>query len=136
MVGEAEIAIVEFAKNFDDRAKLLKTPNLWISDKGKIRQNDLAPQIEMDDLPYPDKDLFYDIFPEYQKRSTFTFMASRGCPYQCTYCCNDIYFDLYKGQKTVRFQSPKYVIEQLKYFKNKFHFNRVDFMDDVLATKL
>ena len=136
MVGEAEIAIVEFAKNFGDRAKLLKTPNLWIADKGEIRQNDLAPQIEMDDLPYPDKDLFYDIFPEYQKRSTFTFMASRGCPYQCTYCCNDIYFDLYKGQQTVRFQSPKYVVEQLKYFKNKFHFNRVDFMDDVLATKL
>ena len=33
MVGEAEIAIVEFAKNFGDRAKLLKTPNLWISIK-------------------------------------------------------------------------------------------------------
>ena len=26
--------------------------------------------------------------------------------------------------------------QQLKYFKNKFHFYRVDFMDDVLASKL
>ena len=60
-------------------------------------------------------------------------MASRGCPYQCTYCCNNVYVDLYKGQKTVRFQSAKYVVEQLKYFKEKYDFARVDFMDDVLA---
>jgi hypothetical protein len=136
IIGEADVAIVDFADNFYNWDKLKTVQNLWIKENGEVIKNSLRPKIRnLDDLSYPDKELFYNQFPKFQNKGTFTFLASRGCPYKCTYCCNDVYNELYKGQKILNFQSPEYVIEQLKYFKHKYNYSLVDFMDDVLAVK-
>ena len=41
-------------------------------------------------------------------------MASRGCPYNCTYCFNAAYSDLYSGQKRVRWRSVGNLIEEIR----------------------
>ena len=136
IAGEGETAIVEFCKNFSNPEKLIKTPNLSIKHNGKTYQNPLAPLVDMDTLPYPDKELFYQHFPEYHIESTFSYMSSRGCPYSCAFCCNDVYNDMYRGEQPVRAQSAEYVVEQLKYFKEKYKITEVDFLDDVFASTL
>ena len=136
IVGDGEEAVVDFADNFHDWDKLKTVQNLWIKKDGKVIKNPLRPKMtNLDNLPFPDKDLFFEQFPKFQKK-VFGVVASRGCPYKCTYCCNNVYNELYKGQKILSFQSPEYVIEQLKYFKCKYNYSLLEFMDDVLAVKM
>jgi len=62
--------------------------------------------------------------------------ASRGCPYNCTYCCNHYLRKLYpNGNKYLRFRSVENVIAELKYLRDKYpQGNFVRFTDDTLST--
>ncbi len=51
--------------------------------------------------------------------------ASRGCPYQCTYCCTYLSW----GRK-VRYKSVKKVIDEMVELKNKFNVGVIHFVDD------
>ena len=136
MIGEGEVAITQFTDNYHHKKSLITSQNIWIKENDEIHKNRVTGLVDLEDLPYPDKDLFLDCFPEFYRKGSFTFMASRGCPRKCSYCSNSVYNTIYRGQKTVRYQSPEYVIEQLSYFKTKYDFKKIDFMDDVFATNL
>jgi len=61
-------------------------------------------------------------------------MSSRGCPYQCTYCCNHSLQKIYKGKgKYVRFKSPKRVIQEIKSALKAVKVGRVGFGDDIFT---
>ena len=47
-----------------------------------------GPVQQLDDLPSPAFDLFYDADPRYRKEPNKSFLATRGCPYRCSYCFN------------------------------------------------
>lgn len=58
-------------------------------------------------------------------------MASRGCPYHCAYCCNNLLRRLYPRQKYVRFLGVETLIAELKDLTTRFPFlNMVLFSDD------
>ncbi len=59
-------------------------------------------------------------------------MASRGCPFSCPYCCNDILKKLYKGQFKIRRRSVDNVIYELEWAKANFKISEVYFLDEVL----
>jgi anaerobic magnesium-protoporphyrin IX monomethyl ester cyclase len=134
VVGEAEFQILEFAKNFK-REKLYSVPSVWIKKKGKIIKNPLSllPK-DLDVIPFPDKDLFYKYWPVTLRNTTYVIMGSRGCPYHCTYCSNNVYSKMYKGQNRLRFRSPENVVSELIQAKKKYKFRIVEFFDDVLTT--
>jgi radical SAM superfamily enzyme YgiQ (UPF0313 family) len=44
--------------------------------------------LDLDALPSPAFDLFYDADPRYRKEPNKSFLATRGCPYRCSYCFN------------------------------------------------
>ena len=46
----------------------------------------------LDDLPYPDRELFNS---QIQSISRLDFIASRGCPFNCSYCFNQKYRELF-----------------------------------------
>jgi len=134
IVGEADYQIVEFARKFFDQKKLLSVPSLWIKNKKKIIRNKLALlEKNLDKLPFPDKDIFYSQVPKPLTETTYVIMASRGCPFACSYCANNIYKKLYLGQKRLRFRSPENVVAELMLAKKKYKFKIVEFFDDVLA---
>ncbi|MBT5306011.1 MAG: radical SAM protein [Candidatus Scalindua sp.] len=64
-------------------------------------------------------------------------MASRGCPYQCTYCCNHYIKSLYpNSEKYLRFKSVDKLIDEIKSGLNKYPFlETVRFFDDTLSIK-
>ena len=134
IVGEADKTILDFAKNFE-AGDISPTPSLWYRKKGKLIKNPLAPLVtDLDSLPYPDKDLFYhsSLSPT-TKHMAYTAVGSRGCPFACTYCSNNVYQKLYQGQKRFRNRSPENIIGELEHNKAKYQFPRVEFADDVLA---
>jgi radical SAM superfamily enzyme YgiQ (UPF0313 family) len=133
IVGEADFSIIEFAKNFFTK-DLYSTPSLWIKKGRKLIKNPLLPlPANLDSLPFPDKKIFYEQIPATLRDYSYVIMGSRGCPFSCSYCSNNVYKKLYFGQKRLRFRSPENIIEELKLAKTIYPFKIVEFMDDVLT---
>lgn len=133
LLGEADKTIIEFAHKFK-RKSFYSMTSFWGKNNNKIVKNGVSPlPKELNTLPFPDKDLFYSQIPSNLINFSYVIMGSRGCPFACTYCSNNVYENLYCGQKRLRFRDPKNIIEELSYAKKKYAFKRVEFMDDVLT---
>lgn len=82
---------------------------------------------DLDNLPIPDLSMvdirkYTGAYPLGKLPSMFI-MASRGCPFHCTFCSKSIYGN------TVRYHSVEYVLEQLDYYKS-LGIREVFFQDD------
>lgn len=62
-------------------------------------------------------------------------MTSRGCPFTCSYCCNNIFMKIYHGKgKYVRRRSVDNVIEELAGAKERYeNLKMIFFHDDVFT---
>jgi radical SAM superfamily enzyme YgiQ (UPF0313 family) len=82
---------------------------------------------DLDELPLPDKDIFWK-FGAFRER--YYLMTARGCPYECTYCINHQLHALYPKEPFVRRRSPKNVIDELIWAKQRYHIKNIYFHDD------
>ena len=129
--GEGEYPMLELAEAIDQGKDYSQIKNLWVKKDGNIIKNEIRSLIEdLDSLPLPDRDL-YNKYPKYFKNKTFeTFIVSRGCPFQCTFCFNHSYKKIYQGKgRFVRFNSVDRVIEEIKYVTKKYNSKSVVFAD-------
>jgi len=136
--GEDECALLELVNGLESNNDIRTIRNLWVKQNAKIHRNEIRPLIEnLDDLPFWDREMF-----EYQSHLNLSrkgdrnvkVMASRGCPYRCTYCSNLYFKELYPNKnKYLRMRTVNYVIEELIYLKNNFDFDYVGFHDDNLT---
>lgn len=128
-VGEGEHAIVELV----EREVTLERPirNLWY----KSRRNKLRPLIQdLDSLPLPDKDLFYEQKPIFKKG--YTISTGRGCPYSCTFCASAGLREVYKEYglgNSVRQRSVGGIIGELVAAQLCYKPKTVYFTDDNLT---
>lgn len=133
-VGEGEQALLELIESLKKGKPSYKIRNLWFKKKnGQIIKNPMRPLIEnLDELPYPDKDLYFDQLPH--TKDYYLTMATRGCPYRCTYCANNIKAQIFKGKgKYLRLRSVKSVIAELVWAKKRYpNLKRVGLPDDIL----
>jgi radical SAM superfamily enzyme YgiQ (UPF0313 family) len=133
-IGEGEGALVELCDCLSSGREIYGIQNLWLKRGGEIVKNPIRPLIEdLDNLPYPDRELFnYESLEEMSERR-FTVMASRGCPYSCSYCCNHIIREKYPNKKDyVRFRSAENVITEIENgLRNYPDIERIIFHDDI-----
>jgi radical SAM superfamily enzyme YgiQ (UPF0313 family) len=133
--GEGESALIELCRKLDRNEDISTISNIWVKKNGKIHRNPLRPLIDnLDELPFPDRSIFDypNLYAEREGR--LSFLVSRGCPYDCAYCCNHLMRKIYgtKG-KPVRFRSVDNVISELKYVIQSYPFHKtVIFDDDIL----
>ncbi len=136
IIGEGEYAVLDLIEHLQKGDKieaLLDTPNICFRYQDGFRINLPRPYIQnLDALPFPDKMLFYEKVPLLEKQYYIT--TSRGCPYSCTYCSNDMYHQIYcKENNHVRRRSPDNVIEELMFFKQRGKVKFISFVDDVFT---
>ncbi len=133
-VGEGEGAIQDIVERLGGGGTLDSIPNLWVRrPDGSIARNEVRPLVEgLDTLPFPDRDLF-----EYSRilrgrGCGLEVMASRGCPFPCSFCASHKLKELYRGKgKFVRYRSVKNVVEEIKAQIEKFpEAGSVTFHDD------
>lgn len=133
--GEGERPLAALLESREKGEETTKINNLWFKKDGKIIKNPVGPLIEnLDELPFPDRDMLdyqahIDILKEGERNVKV--MATRGCPYVCTYCCNKYFRGLYPNkQRYLRYRSPENVIAELKELRKKYRFEKVGFHDD------
>ena len=144
-VGEGDHTIVELANRLESGESCSDLPNLWLRDGNGIRRNPPLPLIrDLDSLPFPDftninKLLFEKEtvlpLPSSDTVLHYSILTSRGCPYGCTYCCNNVLRHRlsYEGS-FVRRRSINNVISELRLAREKFpKLNYIFFNDDVFT---
>lgn len=87
---------------------------------------------DLDALPYFDKEIWEK---HIRIGDMYLTMASRGCPYTCSFCFNNFFAKLPDGKrgKYVRQRSVDHVMGELLLAKAKYKLRIVDFQDDVFT---
>ena len=121
-IGEGEYPTLELLDKMRDGKKFYDIESFWFNVKGKIIKNPVRPLIEdLDELPFPDIDLFDYKNLEATKVDTALIMLSRGCIYACTYCGNSQFRNVYPNKvKYARFRNPQKSIELIKRVLNEY----------------
>ena len=131
-IGEGEYAFRDFLVKVENGDSFDEVPNLITKEK----ENAVRPLIRnLDELPPADRDLVISnsFLKNVPKK---TFYATRGCPYKCTYCCNNYYNQLYKGKgPIVRRFSVERLIKEIESVKGKYRMDFIKFGDDLFAMK-
>ncbi len=121
-VGEGEYPTLELMNKMSNNKNYYDVKSFYFNtSKGQII-NEIRPLIEdLDDLPFPDFELFdYDNLIS-TKVNGLLVMVSRGCIFSCTYCGNSLFRSIYPNkEKYARFRSPENAIKYLKILLNKY----------------
>lgn len=130
-IGEGEHAMIELANSLRSGNPDTSIRNLWIRDGGNIIRNSVRNLIDdLDTLPFPDRDLYFQKYPVLIKEMTW-FMIGRGCPFSCSYCFNKGMKELYKGKGSwLRFRTSGNIIEEIKQVNKKYPMRWLSFVDD------
>lgn len=132
--GEGEITLLELVSALEGKLAFSDVQGLGYKDNGVIKINPMRPLIDdLDILPFPDKDLYYNEMP--YLNFGYTTMTGRGCPYRCTFCDNNTSIKLYKDevkqtQKWARRHSPQYVVDEILWAVKKYNIKHVRFNDE------
>ena len=138
-IGESEETLIELSRKMQNKQYYLDTKGMGFNDKGKIIVNKLrelpgsakAEIKSLDQIPYPDIDyeshfilkgeniVRMDLEIMDQCSDVYQTFPTRGCPYKCTYCINNIYHEMYPHQKPIRKRSVDNIIGELVGVKNK-----------------
>lgn len=129
-IGEGEYPTLELIEAIRDDKPIDNIHNLWIKKDGSIIQNKTRPFIEdLDELPFPDRELFDTQAIIDSDFKTVLFMFSRGCPYKCTFCSNHALRKKQDGTY-VRFRSVESCLQEIRKVTNKYDVDALYFNDD------
>jgi len=135
-IGEGENSFLELLQKMQKNNPIDKIQNLWVKKNGKIIKNPQRELIKnLDSLPFPDREIFdYRKYLEWN-HGTATFLSTRGCPFQCTYCINHFLMKMYKGQKYVRFRSIDNLFQEIKQVLEEYKdsIKNIEFYDDTFT---
>ncbi len=96
-----------------------------------VRTPDRTRRRELDEIPWPAWDLFdvkaydeHDLVAGLHAGNTIPILATRGCPYQCTYCSNP-------GMWTTRWyaRNPAKVVDEIEYYVRRYQARNFPFQD-------
>lgn len=135
VIGEGEQTVLELAEA--DFIPSEKIKGLLFKKDGKMIFTGHRELIEpLDRIPFPARDLLKmreaylipRMVPIVHKtigRGTHI-ITSRGCPYNCVFCANNKFW----GRK-VRFHSPEYIIEEIKFLIKEYKIENLTIYDDI-----
>ncbi len=132
-LGEGEETIVQLVECIEKNGDLNNVSGLFFR-KSKTKFVKTAPRLrlrQINDIPWPE----WDGIPleEYLSRGysygvnrgrSMPMIASRGCPYSCTFCSNPLMW----GTRWVA-RDVKDVVDEIEYYISKYKITNVDFYD-------
>ncbi len=150
VVGEAFTAFPELVASLDHNMGVLPPRGIWRQEgtNGILRNGAGTVMRNIDALPFQ----LYDPAYVFVRRSdekiialnreryvkyigyTYATMMSMGCPYSCSYCCNNVLKKLSPEYGITRWHSSDYIINEILAAQKWIEFYSVWFMDDSFLT--
>lgn len=135
--GEGEFVMLDIA----NESPFERIDGITYRMNGRIVTNKNRDIIEdLDEIPYParhllDRDFYFKsnsvIIRGFVGRGTAIF-ASRGCPYQCSFCQANQIVRANRG-KIARFRSPENIIKEIIYLKDEYNIELLVFAEDIFS---
>jgi len=132
MIGEYEYTALELINCIKNSKGLNKVKGLIYKENGGVRVNPPRPLIDnLDELPWPLREQLpmerYIDAPGNIPVPCAQMWASRGCPFQCTFCAWPQL--MYNGNR-YRMRNPKAIADEMEYLVRERKFKSVYFDDD------
>ncbi|PIN86270.1 hypothetical protein COV19_05670 [Candidatus Woesearchaeota archaeon CG10_big_fil_rev_8_21_14_0_10_44_13] len=130
--GECENSFIELLERLEKKHSIEGIQGVVIKKAGGISSAEVGKLVEdLDSLPPLARDILYDKYPFMAKAWMKSFMTTRGCPYDCTYCFNHAFRKLYKDKgRMIRQRSVNSVIDEMVHVKKKYGMKHVIIQDD------
>lgn len=132
-LGEGEETMCDFADYLDGKRALDAVSSLAYRDMdGKVTKTQTRPRVrDLDTLPWPAWDLVpvetylgggYGYGVDIGR--SMPVLATRGCPYQCTFCSNPLMW-------TTRYymRKPGQVLDEIEFYMKEYGATNIDFYD-------
>jgi len=132
-LGEGEETVVELADAVATKAPLSTVPGLCVraADGSFVRTAPRARLRELDEIPLPRWDLtpleaYLDAGYSFgvDRGRTVPILATRGCPYQCTFCSSPQMW-------TTRYymRDPQRTVDEIEHYVDRYDARNIDFYD-------
>ena len=130
-VGEGEYPALELCRQLESGQEPHGIANLWIKPPaGGLEKNQPREFIQdLDVLPFPDLEMWQPWISA--RDEEMTILGGRGCPYDCTYCCNHALKKI-TGGRYVRIRSPENLLKEVSYLYNNFSSRKFAFEIETL----
>lgn len=140
VLGEGDITIMELLNAVEKSKELSSVKGICYRENGKIVRTENRPVIgNINEIPFINYDLFdiekYLLLSKYAIPKPYPINfdeirmmpvnVARGCPFNCTFC-----YHVFRGEK-YRLRSPKKVVEEIIYLKEKYNINIISFWDEL-----
>ena len=133
--GEGEHTMSDILHLSEDKVNISDIMGISYYKNGKIRHNPNRELIEdLDELPFPARHLLemdkYKPAPYMGSSSTkyATMLAARGCPYNCTFCGQNIIF-----RRIVRRRTPSNIVDEIQHLIEMYGTELLFFLDSTFT---
>jgi len=133
--GEGELTLLELVKRLEKEQSYQEIQGIVFKDNSEIKVNSSRNVLQhLDDLPLPAWDLvdiesYKNVWKQSTQEFTLNIATTRGCPYKCNWCAKPIYGNRYNAH------SPEYIVNEIKFLKEKFGVSRFWMCDDIFGLK-
>jgi anaerobic magnesium-protoporphyrin IX monomethyl ester cyclase len=139
--GEEQIPLEKLLLQLKTNKDFSKVEGLWYYEDEIIKSNKKSELIEIldDVMPIANWDLLpmekyrahnWHCFDDIENRSPYAAIyTSLGCPYKCTFCCINTPF----GKSTIRYRSPKIVVDEIEILNKKYGIKNIKFIDEMFV---
>lgn len=122
-IGEGEEPTLELVSQLERNLQPCGIANLWIKRGPDIQKNHTRPFLQdLDSLPFPDREMWQEWICR-QADARLAVLLGRGCPFDCSYCCNHALRILAPGSYA-RLRTPQNIIEEIRDILVKAPFTR------------
>ncbi|HDH96803.1 MAG TPA: B12-binding domain-containing radical SAM protein, partial [Proteobacteria bacterium] len=133
VLGEGELALVEYLEALKGGGGFEELQNFCFMRDGELVANPVRPFIkDLGSLPYCDKEVLdYQVAINHYFK-TAILLASRGCPWACKFCSNNVFRHRGKGEYA-RLRPVEHVMGEIEDVESRFKFNYFFFRDDTFT---
>lgn len=134
-IGEGELALLEVVERMSRGEDYSDVHTMWVKQDGVVHRNEIgALQNHLDELPFPEKQLWWDWGAFRDNLEVFT---GRGCPFKCTFCNIHYQREIFDGKGDfLRKRSVENVMQELEQNLARYDVSHISLHDDNFTTNV
>ncbi|MDY6973371.1 MAG: radical SAM protein, partial [Thermodesulfobacteriota bacterium] len=133
--GEGEVPLKNLVGAVISCSDFRFIKSLWVKYEDSTHRNEVDHLVEdLDNLPFPDRNLYYKKSAFLRSYGRRPMVGARGCPFKCSYCYNSGLNELFKGKgRILRYRSPQSVVDEAVSIKSNYGVRFIAFIEDVFS---